>query len=95
MSDLRFNDVVIESTKMIGPSGERHTAVCKTCSTQKTAEIGEFENDRLHNLDGSNYNPLLHSDNSDQVLQYVAEMRVWNCCHEGQEPIDGFPEDPR
>jgi len=27
-------------------------------------------------------------------LQYVASMRAWNCCHEGVEPYDGFPEEP-
>jgi len=27
-------------------------------------------------------------------LQYVASMRAWNCCHEGIEPYDGFPEKP-
>jgi len=34
MTDLLFNDVVIESSKMIGPEGEYHTAVCKSCSTK-------------------------------------------------------------
>lgn len=27
-------------------------------------------------------------------LRYVASMRAWNCCHEGVEPYDGFPEEP-
>jgi len=27
-------------------------------------------------------------------LEYVASMRAWNCCHEGVEPYDGFPEEP-
>jgi len=27
-------------------------------------------------------------------LRYVASMRAWNCCHEGDEPYDGYPEEP-
>jgi hypothetical protein len=27
------------------------------------------------------------------MLEYVAKMRAWNCCHEGDEPCDGFPEE--
>ena len=27
-----------------------------------------------------------------ETLRYVATMRAWNCCHEGQEPIDGLPQ---
>jgi hypothetical protein len=27
-------------------------------------------------------------------LRYVASMRAWNCCHEGDTPYDGFPDEP-
>jgi hypothetical protein len=30
----------------------------------------------------------------ERELRYVASMRAWNCCHEGQEPLDGYPEEP-
>jgi hypothetical protein len=28
------------------------------------------------------------------AFEYVASMRAWNCCHEGETPYDGFPEAP-
>jgi len=28
------------------------------------------------------------------VFKYVAQMRAWNCCNEGETPFDGFPECP-
>lgn len=80
MTDLRFNDVVIESTGMIGPEGEYHIAVCSTCSENHKAKRHEF----------NSFFPL-----SDEEMEYVAEMKAWKCCHEGDEPIDGFPESPR
>lgn len=30
----------------------------------------------------------------EEEYQYVVSMRAWNCCHEGVEPYDGFPEEP-
>ena len=35
--------------------------------------------------------PRLHGE---RELRYVAAMRAWNCCHEGGEPLDGYPEEP-
>jgi hypothetical protein len=79
--DLRFDDVVIESTKMIGPRGTYHTAVCRQCSTQHEATHTELAEKRLY-VDS-------------EEIKYVAEMRAWNCCNEDNTPLDGFPEDPR
>lgn len=101
MTDKRFHDVVIESTKMIGPEGERHTAICKSCSKQQKVTKEDFEMDSLRRLvwseDGFDTEPANALDLNDsykEVLRYVAEMRAWNCCHEGEEPLDGFPDEP-
>jgi hypothetical protein len=79
MSDLRFTDVVIESNSMIGPSGKSHTAVCRTCSTKHKATSDEY---------------IGRATDSGKVLRYMAEMRAWNCHHEGGVPLDGFPDKP-
>lgn len=79
MTDLRFNDVVIESTGMIGPDGRYHSAVCSTCSEKHTVELYEFDD----------LFPL-----SDEEMKYVAEKKAWECCHFGEKPLDGFPEKP-
>jgi len=79
MSDLRFNDVVIESNSMTGPSGEYHTAVCRTCSTKHKATSDEY---------------IGQLSDSGKVLRYMAEMKTWFCCHDGDEPLDGFPDQP-
>jgi len=101
MTDLTFYDVVIESTSMIEPQGEYHTAICKTCSTQHKVEQSAFELPDLYKLvpsdDGYETEPanaLDREENYDEILAYVAEMRAWQCCHEGEDPIDGFPEQP-
>jgi len=102
MTDRRFHDIVIESNSMIGPVGEYHTAICKTCSQQHKVTIEDFQMDSLYRLvdspDGGYEtepaNALDREDEYKKVLQYVAEMRAWNCCHEGEEPIDGFPDEP-
>lgn len=101
MTDRRFYGIVIESNAMIGPEGEYHTAICKTCSQQHTVTIDDFEMDSLYRLvetpDGYDTEPanaIERDDNYKEVLRYVAEMRAWQCCHEGEEPIDGFPDEP-
>lgn len=101
MSDFRFHDIVIESNSMIGPQGEYHTAICKTCSTQHKVEQSAFELPDLYKLvsNGDSLtteqaNALDREENYDDILRYVAEMRAWNCCHEGQEPLDAFPKEP-
>jgi len=100
MSDHRFDDIVIESNSMIGPEGKYHTAVCKTCSSQHKVTRDEFERADLYTLvsteDGLETKPLNELDrhNSDEILAYVAEIRAWQCCHEGEEPLDGFPDTP-
>jgi hypothetical protein len=101
MTDKRFDDVVIESNQMIGPDGQYHTAICKTCSKQHKVSINDFEMDNLYQLvegeDGYETEPanaIERQDNYKEVLRYVAEMRAWRCHHEGEEPLDGFPDEP-
>lgn len=85
MTDFRFDDVV-DSNVMIGPPGKYVQSVCKSCSKQHKVTRKDFERE---NSLGSKYIPssvkLAH-------LEYVSKMRAWNCCYEGQEPLDGFPE---
>jgi hypothetical protein len=90
MTDLRFNDVV-ETTLMIGPDGKSVKGICKSCSEQQKITMEDFRMDTLFNLDGSGVIP---SRVDEDVIEYVASMRSWNCCHENETPIDGFPEKP-
>jgi len=102
MTDLRFYDVVIESHSMIGPSGTYHTAVCKTCSKKHKVETDDFLLSNLYTHiptdDGYETKPAnaldMRDDGYKAVLKYVAEMRAWNCCHEREGLIDGFPNEP-
>lgn len=89
-TDLYFYDVVIESRKM--QDGWR--ATCRSCSTVHKAKRDEFKKDNLFNLDGSKVNTLNLADKPSIMLEYVAEMRAWHCCHEDEEPYDGLPEAP-
>lgn len=90
MTDLRFNDVVSNVNydyKKINTTSSRRKAnkckaLCSTCGKYHTACSSEGNEDELM--------PGFGKD----VLKYVATMRAWNCCHEGAEPHDGFPEPP-
>lgn len=85
MTDLRFSDVV-DTTKMIGTPGRYYTSTCLSCSKQFKVTRKDFEAKRS---DGSTYIP---SSVTEELLEYVSKMRAWNCCHESEEPLDGFPE---
>lgn len=91
MSDLRFDDVVDTGPRITGPDGRYAKATCKSCSSQQHVTKDEFRLDNLYNLDGSRYLP---QDVDMDMVEYVAAMRAWHCCHEGEEPLDGFPEQP-
>jgi len=86
MTDFRFEDIV-DSTRMIGPDGRYVKSVCKSCSTQRTVMRDDFSRNTVK---GSSYVP---SSVTIEMLEYVAKMRAWNCCHEGDEPCDSFPEE--
>lgn len=88
MSDFRFNDIV-DSSVVTSEGNTYVKSICKACSKQRKVERDEFELDTIYDLDGSKFIP----DSVDiDMLRYVAEMRAWNCCHQNDVPIDGFPE---
>ena len=86
MTDLHFRDVVtnvqFEYDREINRYvNEPRPSTCRTlCSTCGTYH--EATVDELSTRAG------------ETELRYVASMRAWNCCHEGVEPYDGFPEEP-
>ena len=93
MVDLHFQDVVRQSREfksfddgVLVNKGWR--AMCKTCSTVHKTDVSEFD------VPITTIKDAKHIPIEDEVLQYFAEMRAWNCCHEEQEPYDGFPEAP-
>lgn len=80
MSDRRFDEVVQEG-QSIGHGRDRgYRALCGDCGEYQTARIQEWK-----------YPVLIDTEE----LSYVARMRAWNCCNEGEEPLDGFPDDPQ
>ena len=94
MTDLHFRDVVTNSSEVrtsddgvLISRGWR--AMCETCSTVHRIDESEFDVPITTFSNGEKHIPI-----SSEVFQYVAEMRAWNCCHEGQEPYDGFPQTP-
>ncbi|MFC6873185.1 hypothetical protein [Halobellus marinus] len=94
MVDLLFQDVVLDSrgtrtteNGVLVDKGWR--ATCKTCSTVHKVDLAEFDVPVTTFDSGEKHIPV-----DDEVFRFVAEMRAWNCCHEGEEPYDGFPEAP-
>ncbi|QLG30049.1 hypothetical protein HUG10_20870 (plasmid) [Halorarum halophilum] len=79
---------------MIGPEGEYVKGICKSCSTQRKVTRDEFVIDGWHRIVDGGRVPLIPRDVDQDVLEYVAVMRSWNCCYEGEEPLDGLPEQP-
>lgn len=80
MVDLRFDEVV-ESDGMQGVQPDLHyRSLCKECGTYTEVYRREWRHAILVD---------------EEEMKYVADMRAWNCCREGEEPLDGFPEDPR
>lgn len=97
MSDLRLNDVV-NINEMTGPDGEYIVAICESCSERHKVIRNDFKhptNKRLESTDdGLDFQEFVPRGVDQDFLTYVASMRAWNCCHEGEEPIDGLPEQP-
>lgn len=80
MTDRRFSEVVIEPSSYTTDDYKRgYKACCSACGTYHKVSVEEFELPALV---------------SATALGYVAKMRAWNCCHEGDEPLDGLPEEP-
>lgn len=81
MSNRRFDEVVQEGQSIGHHESRGYRALCADCGQYQEARIREWKYG----------GPLVDTEE----LAYVAKMRVWNCCHEGEEPLDGFPEDPQ
>lgn len=77
--DQQFHDIVIEGSSITGPDGRSYKACCAACGTYHKASADEYKR------------PMLAGT---EVLKFTAEMRAWNCCHENDEPLDGFPDWP-
>lgn len=94
MTDLRLNDVV-ETNLLMGTDGLYAKGICKDCSKQHKAEREEFKLDGLKRLnDNGEFVRFVPDEVDKDVLKYVAAMRAWNCCRDGEEPLGGFPEQP-
>jgi len=82
MSDRRFDEVVLEGQSIGYHESRGYRALCGDCGEYQEARIREWK-----------YGGLLVGT---EELKYVAQMRAWYCCQdEDDEPLDGFPEDPR
>lgn len=79
MVDKHFQDVVIEGNSCYVDEERGYKACCANCGTYHRVSVEEF---RFPLVTGT------------EMLKYTAEMRAWNCCHEGETPIDELPEAP-
>lgn len=79
MTDKRFDEVVQQTSSCMQNRQRAYKALCATCGSYSWARVDEFKH------------PVLTGT---ETLGYVAKMRAWNCCHEGEEPIDGLPDEP-
>ncbi len=86
MSDQRFDGVVTTVRVEYDGYEEHRPGVSKAvrcqalCATCGTYRVATM--DELAALDG------------ETELRYVDSLRAWNCCHEGVDPLDGYPEEP-
>ena len=85
MTDLHLTDVI---TLQKINHGKAMKGICRTCSTHHTISRDDFTRE---NLQGEPYTPR---NVTTEILEYVATMRAWNCCHENTTPLDGLPEQP-
>lgn len=97
MVDLHFSDVVTVN-RMIGGEGKYVVAICETCSERYKVVKDEFTHPSFERIvfedDGVEFEEFIPDSVDGEFLAYVASMRAWNCCHEGETPIDGLPEEP-
>lgn len=81
MSDKRFDEVVQEDQSIGYHDSRGYRALCGDCGEYRLVRAREWK-----------YGGALVTT---EEMAYVAKMRAWNCCNEGEEPLDGFPEDPQ
>jgi hypothetical protein len=94
--DRRFDEIVTNGSSIgIGEKGRGYRALCADCGTYHTVRRKEFgkEYTNPHGSDDSTFLSIPSGIGTDE-LRYVAQMRAYNCCNEGTEPLDGFPETP-
>ena len=86
MSDHRFDGVVTTvQVECDGNEGQRpgirEPVRCQAlCAGCGTYRVASM--DELAALDG------------ETELRDVTSLRAWNCCHEGEHPLDGSPAEP-
>jgi hypothetical protein len=85
MTDYRFDDVVTNVTVERGPTPRPGTDRGPVECSALCSACGTYHTVTLDEL-------WLLADAT--AFEYVASMRAWNCCHEGEIPYDGFPEAP-
>ncbi|AGM11518.1 hypothetical protein M199_gp148 [Halogranum tailed virus 1] len=92
MSDRRFTEVVQNGGATGHGEKERgYRAICTDCGSNHVCRRKEFGEEREAFRSEFFYVP--HDIDMD-AFKYVARMRAWNCCNEGDTPLDGFPECP-
>jgi len=93
MSDQRFLDVVQNNGSTGYGERERgYQAICTSCGENHVCRRKEFGEER-EGYNGSTWF-YVPRDIDMETFKYVAQMRSWNCCNEGEQPIDGFPDCP-
>jgi hypothetical protein len=94
--DRRFDEIVTSGSSIgVGEKERGYRALCADCGTYHTVRRKEFGKERDNPLgsgDGTFFS--IPYDIETEELRYVAQMRAYNCCNEGTEPLDGFPETP-
>ena len=86
MTDLHFRDVVTDIRFEYNREINRYLKEPKPSECRALCSAcGTYHEATIEELS---------SRAEEKELQYVASMRAWNCCHEGAEPSDGFPDVP-
>lgn len=94
--DRRFSEVVTSGQSTGHGEKERgYRALCGDCGTYHTCRRKEFGEERTLKWSRGEKKWFSVSPSVGmQHFKYVAQMRAWNCCNEGEEPLDGFPDAP-
>jgi hypothetical protein len=92
--DRRFNEVVTSGQSTgHGKKEKGYRALCSDCGEYHTCKRKEFGEEKEKSFNDESWFYVPSGIGSDE-LKYVAQMRAWNCCNEGNTPLDGFPECP-
>lgn len=92
--DRRFNEVVTNgSSTGYGERERGYRALCGDCGSYHTCKRKEFGEERDRPFSDTTFFYAPYNIGMEH-FKYVAQMRAWNCCSEGEEPHDEFPEMP-